>query len=126
MVQPAKLVHNERGNYRFIALDGRPFSAGAVADRGYDLVHARFAHPVPLDQGLRAAEVAVGRAARPVLAIAGFELRIPAPMTVDTFKTFNEGYAKRLREMGFDVSGLMPAARTNVSVSAADVTEPSL
>lgn len=120
------LVHNERGNYRFIALEGRPFSAGAVADPGYDLVHARFARPVPLEKGLKAAELAVARAGRPVLAIAGFELRIPAPMTAEAFKTFNESYAKRLHEMALHVDGLMPAARTNVAISAAEVTEPCL
>jgi hypothetical protein len=126
VVQPARIVHNDQGNYRFIALDGRPFSGGAVADPGYDIVHARFVRPVSLLQGLKAAERVVARAGRPVLALAGFELRIPAPLTMNAFATFNEGYVERLREMGLHVDALMPAARTNVAVTAPDITEPSV
>jgi len=124
--EPARIIHNDQGNYRFIALDGRPFSGGAVADPGYDIVHARFVRPVPLEQGLKAAERVVAEAGRPVLALAGFELRIPAPMTIDAFATFNQGYVERLRELGLHVDALMPAARTNVAVAAPDITEPSL
>ena len=126
MVQPARIVHNDQGNYRFIALEGRPFSGGAVADPGYDIVHARFVRPVALLQGLKAAERVVARAGRPVLALAGFELRIPAPMTIKAFGTFNEGYVERLRELGLHVDALMPASRTNVAVASPDITEPSL
>jgi len=126
VVQPARIVHNDQGSYRFIALDGRPFSGGAVADPGYDIVHARFARPVPLLEGLKAAERVVARAGRPVLALAGFELRIPAPMTMDGFAAFNKGYVERLRELGLHLDALMPAARTNVAVAAPDITEPSL
>jgi hypothetical protein len=126
VVQPARIVHNKQGNYRFIALEGRPFSGGAVADPGYDIVHARFVRPVPLEQGLQAARQLVTRAGRPVMALAGFELRIPAPMTLQAFADFNEGYVKRLREMGLQADALMPAARTNVAVAGLDVAEPSL
>jgi hypothetical protein len=121
-----RIVHNDQGNYRFIALEGRPFSGGAVADPGYDIAHARFVRPVPLLQGLKAAERVVTRAGRPVLALAGFELRIPAPMTAEAFATFNQGYVERLRDLGLHVDVLMPAARTNVAVGAPEITEPSL
>ena len=126
MVQPARIVRNDEGNYRFIALDGRPFSGGAVADPGYDIVHARFVRPVPLEHGLETAKRMVARAGRPVLALAGFELRIPAPMTAPAFATFNEGYIERLRGLGLHFDALMPAARTNVAIVSPDVIEPSL
>ena len=126
MVQPARIVHNAQGNYRFIALEGRPFSGGAVADPGYDIAHARFVRPVSLSQGLNAASRVVAQAGRPVQALAGFELRIPSPMTVKAFETFNEGYVERLHELGVHVDTLMPAARTNVAVADPDITEPSL
>jgi hypothetical protein len=126
VVQAAKLVHNADGSYRFIPVEGAPFSGGAVADSGYDMVHARLARPLPLEQGLSAAASEVGRAGRPVLALAGFELRIPAPLTRQGFNAFNEGYVSRLRAMGLQAGGLMPAARTNVAVVSPDVTEPSL
>ena len=126
VVRPAKIVHNADGNYRFIAVEGAPFSGGAVADPGYDMVHARLARPVPLEDGLSAAAREAARAGRPVLALAGFELRIPAPLTRQGFTAFNEGYVSRLRSMGLHVGALMPAARTNVAVVSPDVTEPSL
>ena len=126
MVQAAKLVHNADGSYRFIAVEGGPFSGGAVADPGYDMVHARLARPVPLEQGLSTAAREVSRAGRPLLALAGFELRIPEPLTRQGFDTFNEGYVSRLRSMGLHVETLMPAARTNVAIVSPDVAEPSL
>ena len=121
-----RIVHSAEGNYRFIASDGRAFSGGAVADVGYDMVHARFMRPVPLVQGLKAAAHVVAGAGRPVAALAGFELRIPAPMTMQAFASFNHRYAELIRELGLQVGALMPAARTNVAVAAPDVTEPSL
>ena len=49
------LASNSVGNYRFLAAEGRPFSGGAVADPGFDLVHAAFERPLALDKGLEAA-----------------------------------------------------------------------
>src|SRR2546429_5146403 len=118
------IVHNADGNYRFIAVEGGPFSGGAVADPGYDMVHARLARPVPLAQGLLAAVREAARAGRPVLALAGFELRIPAPLTRQGFTAFNEGYVSRLRSMGLHVGALMPAARTNVAGLCPPAHEP--
>src|SRR4029077_16635465 len=65
-------------------------------------------------------------AGRPVYAIAGFELRIPKPLTQAAFDAFNEKYVASLRRLGLEVDGLMPAARTNVAAVAGAVSEPSL
>lgn len=97
-----------------------------VADEGHDLVHARFARPIALGAGLEAAARHVASAGRPVLAIAGFELRIPEPLTQAGFDSFNRDYVARLKQLGLEVDGLMPAARTNVAPVAARVTEPSI
>jgi len=120
------LTHNRSGNYRFLAAEGRRFSGGAVADEGYDLVHARFERPLPLEAGLAAASRQVAAAGRPVHAIAGFELRIPAPLTKAAFDAFNQRYVTSLRRLGLEVDGLMPAARTNVAAVVGAVSEPSL
>jgi hypothetical protein len=120
------LAHSRSGNYRFLAAEGRPFSGGAVADEGYDLVHARFERPLPLEAGLAAASRQVAAAGRPVQAIAGFELRIPAPLTRAGFDAFNERYVTSLRRLGLEVDGLMPAARTNVAAVVGGVSEPSV
>lgn len=97
-----------------------------MADEGYSLVHARFARPIALAAGLEAAARQVVAAARPVLAIAGFELRIPEPLTQAQFDSFNRDYVARLKDLGLEVDGLMPAARTNVAPVAGEVTEPSV
>jgi hypothetical protein len=120
------LTHNRSGNYRFLAAEGRPFSGGALADEGYDFVHARFERPLPLEAGLAAAARQVAAAGRPVHAIAGFELRIPEPLTKAAFDGFNERYVTSLKRLGLEVDGLMPAARTNVAVVVGAVSEPSL
>jgi hypothetical protein len=119
------LTHNRLGGYRFLGLAGRPFSAGAVADEGYDLVHARFERPLPLQTGLAAAARHVAAAGRPIHSIAGFELRIPRPLSGADFDSFNQGYVKSLKGLGLEVDGLLPAGRTNVAVAGA-VAEPSV
>src|SRR5436309_7218921 len=75
------LSHFAPGSYRYLAGPGRPFSGGVVADAGFDLVHAVFARPVPLEAGLEAAARHVEAAGRPATALAAFELRIPQPLT---------------------------------------------
>jgi hypothetical protein len=120
------LAHNRIGNYRFLAAEGRPFSGGAVADEGYDLVHARFERPLPLEAGLAAASRQAAAAGRTVHAIAGFELRIPKPLANAEFDSFNQTYITNLRRLGVEVDGLLPAARTNVAAVVGAVSEPSL
>jgi len=117
---------NTAGNYRFLGAEGRPFSNGAAADPGFDLVHATFERPLPLDRGLEAAARHLEKASRPVQSITGFELRIPEPFDSSRFEEFNHGYVERLTSMGLVVNGLLPAARTNVAAAVSGVSEPSV
>lgn len=121
------LAAQSAGDFRFIAAPGRPFSGGAVADAGFGVVHAIFARPQPLAAGIAAACRHVEGAGRPVAAICGFELRIPAPLSESGFDDFNRAYVERLRSHGLAAGDLMPAGRTNVSPLAGDaVAEPSV
>jgi len=119
-------VHNAAGNYRFLGEKGRPFSGGAVADQGFDMVHMMLERPLPLDRGLAAVVRHVEEVGRPVQAIAGFELRIPKPLTGEEFHTFNQGYVQALESIGLAADGMFPAARTNVSATIGGVSEPSV
>lgn len=114
------------GSYRFLAVPGGPFSAGVVADAGFDLVHATFFRPVPLEQGLDAAARHLEAAGRPVTALAAFELRIPEPFSRQGFDAFNAPYKQRMAEMGLTSGADMVTARTNVSPTVAGVDEPSV
>jgi hypothetical protein len=118
--------HNPAGNYRFLGAQGRPFSGGAVADPGFDIVHATFERPLALRKGLEATARHVAKEGRPAQAIAGFELRVPEPFTTQGFEVFNHGYVEALRSLGVVVDGLLPAARTNVAAAAGGVSEPSV
>jgi len=97
-----------------------------VADDGYDIAHARFSSPIALAAGLASAARHVASAGRPVHAIAGFELRIPEPLTQAEFDGFNRIYVAQLKELGLEVDGLMPATRTNVAAAVGGVSEPSV
>jgi hypothetical protein len=114
------------GSYRSLVVPGRPFSAGVVADPGFDLVHAVFHRPVPLAAGLDAAARHVEAGGRPVTAIAAFELRIPAPLGREAFDAFNRPYAERLAALGLESGGELVAARTNVAPTIGGVAEPSV
>ena len=97
-----------------------------MADEGYDIAHARFSSPIALAAGLGFAARHVASAGRPVHAIAGFELRIPEPLTQAEFDSFNRAYVAQLKGLGLEVDGLMPATRTNVAAAVGGVSEPSV
>ena len=120
------LVENPRGNYRFIRGFGAPFSAGALADPGFEIVHASF-KPLPrLADGYDLIERHMHAAGRPLNAVCGIELRIPAPLTPEGFDEFNRGYIDRLNAWGVIIDGLNPLARTNVAPSTPALAGPSL
>ena len=91
------IVANQKGNYSFIR-GIAPYSGGAVADRGYEVVHARFLHPVSLNHGFNAVKEHIGGAGRPMHALCGMELRSPKPFTFQGFVDFNAGYIQVLKD----------------------------
>jgi hypothetical protein len=119
------LLKNDKGNYRFwkgIA----PYSAGVVAEAGYEIVHARFARAIPLAEGLARVRAEVTNAKRPIHALCAMELRSPKPFTFTGFNQFNAGYVKTLVEWGLLVDGQNPVARTNIAPEVLPPAEPSI
>lgn len=90
------------------------YSAGVVADEGHEMVHVRFAAPVPLADGFARIAAHLAEAGRPLTAFAACELRSPAPFTEDGFRAFNEVYVGTLTEWGVFRDGVNPVARSNV------------
>lgn len=107
-------VENARGGYIYLPA-GFPFSSGAAAMSGYEVVQAVFRRPVPWRDGFDAMATLFDAEGRPKQALCGVELRCPAPMTPDGFHEFNIGYRNILEEWDIIIDGVNPVGRTNVS-----------
>jgi len=106
-------LHFAPGGYA--CLPGGAFSQGVIALPGYALHRARFTRPLPLAQGFSALEAHLTRLGRPITALAGCELRCPAPMAWAEFASFNEGYLRRLQAWGLHAGPVNPVARSNLA-----------
>jgi len=120
------LLDNPKGNYRFLRGAGVPFSAGVLADSGFEIVHATFKPLVRLPDGFELIERQLDAAGRPVNAVCGIELRIPGALSPAGFEEFNRGYLEHISAWGVMIDGLNPIARTNVAPAIAPIAESSL
>ena len=107
-------AENSRGGYIYLPA-GYPFSSGAAAMPGYEVVNAVFRRPVPWRQGFDAIARQLDAEKRPKQALCGVELRCPAPMTPEGFHEFNTGYRAILEAWDIILDGVNPVGRTNVS-----------
>ncbi len=107
------IVENKKGNFRFLR-GIAPYSSGAVAAPGYEVVHVTLSPAPPYRQGFQAIDRRLKQKARPPQALCGVELRSPRPFTFAGFNEFNAGYIKELEQRGLPVEGLNSVARTNV------------
>jgi hypothetical protein len=112
------------GGYRFLK-GGLPYSQGVRAMPGNAVERARFARPLPVEQGFAAIEAHLASLRRPRTALCGAELRSPKPFSMGGFKAFNEGYVAVLKQWGLFRDGLNPVARSNVAPEVDPPPEPS-
>jgi hypothetical protein len=113
------------GGYRF--LPGiAPFSSGAAASPGHQVVHATLRAPVPWREGFALIDRHLRAEGRSRAALCAIELRSPAPFTFAGFDGFNAGYQALLAEWKLLVDGENPIARTNVAPVVGAPTEPAL
>jgi len=119
------LTENKAGNYSFLKAIA-PYSAGVIAEAGFEIVHIRLASYVPLREGFDAIEAHVRKAGRPLWAICGMQLRSPKPFSFAGFNKFNAGYVDVLKKWDLLVDGMNPVARTNVAPAVNPPAEPSL
>ena len=117
------LIPNPNGGYSF--LKGiAPYSAGAIANAGFEIERARFATPLPLARAFARVDAHLSALHRPAQALCGMELRSPKPFTFEGFNSFNAGYVQFLEKRNILVNGLNPVARTNVAPGIAPPSEP--
>jgi hypothetical protein len=108
------LVDNTKGGFRFLR-GIAPYSSGAVALAGYEVVHATLVPPLPYRKGFEVIDQHFKEERRPSEALCGIELRSPGPFTFVGFDQFNQSYVEMLQKRGILAAGLNPVARTNVA-----------
>lgn len=119
------LTPSPRGGFSFLKA-GMPYSSGAVALRGFEIVRARLAKPVSVADGFKAIDAHFRSVGRPSQALCAIELRSPKPFTFDGFREFNVGYVEYLKARDIHVNGINPVARTNVAPEIGPPAVPSL
>jgi hypothetical protein len=119
------LIENERGHYAF--LKGiAPYSSGAAALSGYEIVYATLKQPLPWREGFECVDAHLQSIGRDRHALCGMVLRCPEPYSMQGFVDFNGLYCSVLEEWGLYVDDMNPVARTNVSPEFAMPEEPAL
>jgi len=119
------LMDHAEGGYRFIP--GSRFAAHAVlAADGMSIERAVFSAPIAWPEGFDAVKDQLARWNRPIEAICGIEIRMPAPLEFEDFRTLNDGYLAQLDSWGVLRDGESPFARTNVAPSHSSLTGPSI
>lgn len=117
------LIENRAGGYSF--LKGlAPYSAGVVANAGFQIERARLVKPLPISAAFDRVDAHFKTIGRPSQALCGMELRSPRPFTFQGFNHFNGGYVKYLEKRRILVDGLNPVARTNVAPEIEAPPEP--
>lgn len=119
------LIANPKGNYSFVQ-GIAPYSAGAVAEPGFEMVHVRFQQPIPLAQGFERVKAHLTSRQRPLQALCGMELRSPKPFTFQGFADFNSSYINVLKSWDIFLGPTNPVARTNIAPEIGPPPVPSL
>jgi hypothetical protein len=116
---------NPKGNYVFLT-GIAPYSSGAAAMPGYEIVHVTLRRPLPYRQGFELIEQHLQAHGRPKNALCAIQLRSPKPFSFEGFSEFNRGYQRLLQDWGLLVEGHNPVARTNVAPEVQPPAQPVL
>lgn len=118
-------MRESRGHYNY--LPGLVFaSLAVVAQPGVVIERACFPACLPLAEGFDAVRAALERFDRPLAALCGFDLRLPAARRLEDFVAFNGQYLEQLRSWELLDGDDSPLARTNVAPVRGGVSEPGV
>jgi len=120
-----ELVSFDRGGYRFLKSVFQ-YSAGVVAQPGYEIVRVRFLRPVPMADAFPRIERMIDSENRPISAFCACELRSPHPVSDEGFYDFNKRYVERLRLWDIFDGAQNPVARSNVCPAIDPPKEPGV
>jgi len=108
-------IENEAGNYRIVP-GGSAFCSGVVPMEGHEVVRVLLDPWIPLDGGYAFIENHLKRIGRPVQAFCGIELRVPAPLAMKDWSTFNIPYLEQLRRWGLMFGDYSGVCRSNIAL----------
>jgi len=123
--QAPAMISRPGSGYRFLP-GGPVFAGGAVAEPGFEVVHAVLARWLPLEQGYALVEAHLKSLGRPMHALCGMQLRLPRQLSAGEFSEFNAPYVARLKAWDVLYDGQNPVSRTNVSPALNAPRDPSL
>jgi hypothetical protein len=110
---PYAAARHRTGTYRYLPAIP-PYSSGVAAEPGHEILGLRFETPPAVAEGFARLDRECAERGLGSTALAGFELRSPAPFAFGAFDEFNEVYRALLDERGLLEEGVNPIARTNV------------
>lgn len=114
--QPTALIDNRAGAYRILP-GGAAFCSGVVPHEGYEIVRVLLRPWIPLEQGYAFIENHLKRVGRPIQAFCGIELRVPAPLAMKDWSTFNVPYLAQLRKWGLIFGDQSGVCRSNIALA---------
>jgi hypothetical protein len=113
------------GGYEFIP--GLPFASnGVVASPGMSIQRGIFAEPILLPDGYDAVRAYLEGLGRPLQALCGLDLQLPATRTLQDFVVFNGEYLAQLDAWELPRAGSSPVARTNVAPVSGAPSRPAV
>jgi hypothetical protein len=127
IINAPALLDLDAGGYRVLPAGG-VFCGGVVPLEGFEVVHALFTPWVPLKDAWGVIERYLKSLDRPVQALCGMELRIPAQLSVEGFRAFNQPYVAQLRkwDLILPLGSYSAVCRTNVAPALEPPKEPSV
>ncbi len=125
IVNPPALLEIEQGHYKFLP-SGQVFCGGVLPLEGYEVIHALLLPGVALTQAYGFVERYLQEQKLPIQALCGMELRVPAQMSFDAFRTFNVPYVEQLSKWDLTVGNYSAVCRTNVASGLDAPALPSL
>jgi hypothetical protein len=110
------LLANPTGGYRILP-GGAAYCTGIIPDDGFEVVRVQLDPWLPLNEGYEFIEQYLAGAGRPIQAFCGIEMRLPAPLSRETWSAFNDPYLAWLRRWGLTYGDLSGVCRSNIAVA---------
>jgi hypothetical protein len=119
------LIDNKVGAYKILP-GGSAFCSGVIPHEGHEVVRVLLRPWIPLEQGYSFIERYLTSVGRPIQAFCGIELRIPAPLAMKDWSTFNVPYLEQLRKWGLIFGDYSGVCRSNIALALHPPTTTSL